>query len=515
MGKYKEIGGGNTIVRQWRNSLGENLTYKLQADWLILFKKEKPAAEVFFTYYKLQAPPNLETKRPITFVFNGGPGASSCYLHVGGLGPMRARFHADGTVCPPPASLVDNPDSWLEFTDLVFIDPVGTGFSRTIKDGEKVPPSTTPQPTPSATQAPPANSQPTVPEELKSASPDLSDDKEYYQLNKDLESMGEFIERFISINKLWDAPICLAGESYGGYRVAKLARRLQEKNGIALHAVVAISPALEWNLLMSTDYEVLHYVDSFCTMSLAAVHHGKSRVFKKGTPIEEMRESIEQFAVNELAPLLVFKGDPKETAAKKTYTKAADYLGLDPQLVFLSRGRLRFHRFARELLKSEAKVLGFYDASVTSLDPFADRESHEAPDATLAVSHPTFTSAINQLLRQIAEVKTDRRYECINDEVNNTWKRDEQKHLFDMNVGATDDLRYAICMNPYMKVLICFGYYDLVTPYFQAYRLTDQMRLSQEQRTNVHIKNFNGGHMFYTWDQSRRDFQSWIKSFYS
>lgn len=477
---------GAEQVLSWKSAQGAEQKIDVVSEWLVLRKAEKPAAEIFHTYYRLKA---AAKKRPITFVFNGGPGAASAYLHIGGLGPQRVRFEADGNLPKPPVQMENNTESWIEFTDLVFIDPVGTGFSRVIEQDEKS-------------------------EKDKKDPKKAVDEKEFYQLNRDLESLGEFIERFLSKHKLWDVPVYIAGESYGGYRTAKLARRLQEVHGVGLTAIIAISPALEWGLLNFSDYDVLRSVDTFCTMALAAAFHGKSKVFGKHESIPDMKTKIEAFASGDLAHALVV-GEANESAqTNKTFAKAADFLGLPAESVIRSHGRVAFWRFARELLRETRQVIGFYDATICAVDPFPDREMHEAPDPTLIGIERIFASGINHLLRSQIGLTSERRYELLSNEVNNAWKRDEQKHVFDTNVGATDDLRYAMSINPHMKVLITHGFYDMVTPYYTSDRLVAQMKLLPEQRKNVSLRHFGGGHMFYTWEKSRIEFRDWVRSFY-
>jgi carboxypeptidase C (cathepsin A) len=198
---------GVTRKITWTSEAGHDADIDVISDWSVLRKKEQPAAEMFHTYYRLAA---ANGRRPVSFVFNGGPGASSAYLHVGGLSPRRVLFKPNGNLQPPPVRLVNNPESWISFTDLVFVDPVGTGFSRIIEPEKK--PDDKEKPDPAKTV----------------------EEKEYYALNRDLESLGEFIERFLSRYKLWDVPIGIIGESYGGFRTAKLVRRLQETHGIGL-----------------------------------------------------------------------------------------------------------------------------------------------------------------------------------------------------------------------------------------------------------------------------------------
>lgn len=479
---------GNTCKIAWTPEKGDAESVDVTTEWLVLRKKEKPIAEIFHTYYRKESTDKKKV-RPLTFVFNGGPGAASAYLHIGGLGPKRVYFEKDGNLPPPPIKLVNNTESWIEFTDLVFIDPVGTGFSRMIEQEEK------------------------AGDKEKDPSKKV-DEKEFYQLNRDLDSIGEFMERFLSKHQLWDVPVFIAGESYGGYRVAKLARRLQEKHGIGLSGVIAISPALEWSLLSHSDYDVLRSVDDFCTMALAADFHGKSRVLSKSDSIEKKRQIAESFATRELAHayLVGESHDPKELT--KVFTKAADFLGLPAETLQRSSGRVPFWRFARELLKSERKIVGMYDATITAVDPFPDRDMNEAPDPTLNGIERIFASGINHLLRYELDLESERIYNLLSFEVNTAWKRDDQKHVFDVIVGATDDLRFAMCMNPHMKVLVTHGYYDMVTPYFSSERLLQQMKLLPEQKKNLHIKHFGGGHMFYTWEDSRIQFRDWVKSHY-
>ncbi len=473
----------------WTGDNGQAAEIEVIAEWILLRKKEHPAAEIFCSYYRLAEAKGETRRRPVSFVFNGGPGASSAYLHVGGLGPRRALFKTDGKIEPPPVRIVNNPESWIAFTDLVFVDPVGTGFSRIVEQEKKPDDKEKPDPTKTV------------------------EEKEFYALNRDLESLGEFIERFLSKYKLWDAPVVIIGESYGGFRTAKLARRLQETHGVGLSTAIAISPALEWSLLTANDYDVLSSMDCFCTMALAATFHGRSRVFAAGTPIEEQRREIESFATRALAHSFLVGTAHDAEEQRRVFSRAADFLGLPEDLVRVAHGRVPMWRFARELLRSERRILGFYDATITGVDPYPDRDGHQAPDPTFQGIDRVFASAINHVLRAETGIESERRYELISLAVNRDWKRDEKHHAFEEPAGATDDLRYAMSMNPDMKVLIAHGYYDMVTPYFSSERLVGQMKLLPPQREKLFIRHFSGGHMFYTWDASRRAFRDWARSF--
>jgi carboxypeptidase C (cathepsin A) len=483
---------GATHRVAWTGDDGRTADIDVISEWILLRKKENPAAEMFHTYYRLtDAKGKADRRRPISFIFNGGPGASSAYLHVGGLSPRRVLFKPDGNLEPPPVRLVNNPESWIGFTDLVFVDPVGTGFSRVVESEKKSDDKERPDPAKTV------------------------EEKEYFALNRDLESLGEFIERFLSRYKLWDVPVAIVGESYGGFRTAKLARRLQETHGVGLSVAIAISPVLEWSLLDGNDYDVLSSMDRFCTMALAATFHGRSRVFAKGAPVETQRPQIEAFATRELAHALLVGTAHDAHEQARVFTRAADFLGLPAELVRLAHGRVQMWRFARELLRSERKLVGFYDATITGIDPFPDREYHSGPDPTFAGIDRIFASAINHVLRAEIGIETERRYDLLSMDVNRDWKHDEQRHAFAAPAGATDDVRYAMSMNPDMKVLIAHGYYDMVTPYFSSERLVEQMKLLPQQREKLFIRHFDGGHMFYTWDASRRAFRDWAQGFFA
>ncbi|HEY9749175.1 MAG TPA: hypothetical protein V6C63_10885, partial [Allocoleopsis sp.] len=210
------------------------IRYTASAEWQTLFDQEKPVAEMFHVAYLAETDEAIP--RPLTFVFNGGPGAASAYLHMGALGPERICFDVNGGLPKPPVRLVDNLETWLSFTDLVFIDPIGTGFSRSLPvDKEKQDKSSEP---------------------ASSKEADKPKEVEFWEVERDLKALGEFIQRFLSRRKRWLSPICIAGESYGGFRVAKLARKLQQEFGIGLSGAILISPALEFSLLGGHDYDL-------------------------------------------------------------------------------------------------------------------------------------------------------------------------------------------------------------------------------------------------------------------
>ena len=475
---------GAELTGTWES--GERrIEYTARAEWLVLRKQEKPAAEVFTVSYVADG---ADASRPVTFVFNGGPGAASAYLHLGAVGPTRVAFPADGSLPPMPPRLEPNESSWLAFTDLVFVDPVGTGFSR-IVDGAK-------------------------PADGKEKSEDTVDPKEYFGPKRDLEALGEALGRWLSAHRRWGSPVVIAGESYGGYRAARLTRTLQETAGIGLSGAVLISPALEFATLTPDDYGVAGWVDMLPTMALAAVHHARSRAFPAGTPAAEVRAAAEAFAIGDYASFLAGGGTTEPDVRTRILARLADLTGLDQGLVERSGGRVPFATFARELLRDERKVVGFYDATITAGDPFPDREPFAGPDPTLAGQVAVYTTAINRLLRSDLGVESDREYALLSYDVFNAWRDDSDPHAFQPPPGATDDLRYGLALNPHLRVFLTHGRYDLVTPYFASDRLVGLMRLDDATAARLTVEHFDGGHMFYAWEASRRAFTAAIERFY-
>jgi carboxypeptidase C (cathepsin A) len=467
---------------------GASIDYAVSAKWIVLRKKEKPSAEIFYVSYVASG----DGDRPLMFVFNGGPGASSAFLHMGVVGPQRVAFPANGALPQMPPRLVPNEESWLAFTDLVFIDPVGTGFSRVIEDDGK------------------------DHDAGKKDGGDRGDSgagKEYFGYKRDLESLCEAMGRWLSAHGRWGSPVLIAGESYGGYRVGRLVRMLQETAGIGLSGAVLISPALEISALTPTDYDVLGWVDLLPTMAISAVHHGRSRAFAPGTAPETVLAEAESFATSDYAVLLTRGASMPAAERERILARLADLIGLPTDLVARAEGRITMGVFAHELLRDERKVLGLYDTTVTATDPFPDREEFAGADPTLAGMDPVYMTAINRHLRSDIGVETDREYMLLSEEVNAAWRNDAPEHFFSPPVGATDDFRYGMALNPYLKAFITHGRYDLVTPYYASDRLRNLMRLDPDMASRLTVRHFGGGHMFYAWEDSRRAFTAAIAAF--
>lgn len=464
------------------------IKYTASAEWQCLYEQEKPVAEMFHVAYMAEA--DGSTSRPLTFVFNGGPGAASAYLHMGALGPKRIYFGANGSLPKPPVKLVDNVESWLRFSDLVFIDPIGTGFSRSYK----------PEKSDSDKAEKNASNEKETPKEV-----------EFWEVERDLKSLGEFIQRFLSRHNRWLSPVFIAGESYGGFRVAKLARKLQQEFGVGLSGAILISPALEFSMLWGNDYNLTSWATLVPSFAAAAAYHGRS---KDAGDLPSLLTTAEQFARKSLIPLLVMAGSLTQAERQSAYQQLSDLIGLPLPLIEKHAGRIDIEVFARELLRDQNRIVGLYDAAVTAIDPFPNRTNYEGIDPTLDGLDRLFTGAINSHLRDTLKVETELTYNLLNEETFKAWKFDMKGELKQGFIGAVDDLRVGMTLNPYMQVYITHGYYDLVTPYFASNHLADLMRLDPEIRPNLTLRHFQGGHMFYSWADSRQQWFAEMQKFY-
>lgn len=475
----------------------EPIHYTATAGWQNLFERDKPVAEMFYVAYL--AKNATTTPRPLTFVFNGGPGAASAYLHMGALGPKRVYFEENGDLPKPPVQVLDNVESWLRFTDIVFIDPIGTGFSRSVEE-EKA-------------QSSGSQSSSSPPQDTPKS--DQPNEIAFWEVKRDLNAIGEFVQQFLSRHHRWLSPIFIAGESYGGFRVARLARVLQQDFGVGLSGAILISPALEFSLLGGSDYSLTAWATVFPSLAASAAYHQKATW--AGTPgnLDEHREAAEQFARQTLLPLLAMGGAVNADDRQTAYQAIANFLGLPVDLVKQHHGRIDLRTFSRKLLGDQQRILGLYDASITAIDPFPDRLQYEGSDPTLDGLNRLFTGAINSHLRGTLGVETDLTYHLLNFEVFKAWKYllgGDWKQGF---VGSVDDLRIGMTLNPYLKVYVVHGIYDLVTPYFASNHLADLMKLDSTIRPNLISRQFEGGHMFYTWESSRKQWFSEMQEFYT
>lgn len=449
---------------------GRSVAYDAKAGWLTLYDKDEERAQIFHTYYHTAG--GARPERPLTIVFNGGPGAASAYLHVGAIGPLRVATNADGSLPPSPARLTNNDECWLAFTDLVFIDPVGTGLSH-------------------------ARSKPKEGEEKKEGGDKPDPEKFYWDVEKDLESLCDFLDAFLSREGRWQSPIYLAGESYGGYRAGRLVRMLQEKAGVGLSGAFIISPALEWDQLFSGDFNTLTPSLLLPSMAAAAHYHGAAGA---DVDFDVFRRRAEEFAMKE------YLGAITSGNAEKLYRKIGQTLGLSPKLIETHGGIVTMDTFIRELKKDEGQVLGRYDAAMITDDPFPASPTFKGIDPTLDGMNRIFTAGANLHIRENLGVQSNNKYELLSYKVNREWQWGSSETMSPVPVGAVGDMGVAMAMNPDMKLVISHGYFDLITPYFISEYLMRQLAQSGAKTDSLIMKHYMGGHMFYTWEASRKEF---------
>lgn len=382
--------------------------------------------------------------RPITFVFNGGPGASSAYLHVGGLGPRVVQFGTAGQMPAQPVHLIDNPDSWLDLTDLVFIDPIGTGYSSTDDSGKK-----------------------------------------YYAVREDLQAFASFIDLYINHNGRVNSPKYLVGESYGGFRATRLPQILAADHGISLMGVVMISPAMEFSLIGGNEFEPLPY-------ALRLPSYAASKIERAGPLTPDALVEVERFAMGPyLAALVATPRDP--TVQKQVNADVARYTGLPEELVARHDALITPGLFAKEARRSDNQIVSRYDASVASLDPYpATNDSRQDPVFDGLI--PVLTAAMNELLKEKLGVVTTQPYRISNGEVARQWNwRGNSRSGY---VGGADSLREALAANPQLKVMIAHGMTDLATPYMTSRFVIERLpRSLTDGRVTLNL--YAGGHMTY------------------
>ena len=481
--KYKTPKGVEKVLT-WRAG-ARRARVKATADWMVVREHGVPTAEVFFVSYQLEP---RDPNRPLTFLFNGGPGAASAFLHMGTAGPMRIEFGTKGNVLPPPVRVTDNAESWLRFSDLVFVDPVGTGLSRTVHESGLE-----------------QHGVDFADEKREKRTKDLPEAKKgFFKIKRDIDVLCEFVSAYLSRAGRWASPVNIAGESYGGFRVGKLVRALPER-GIGLSGAVMVSPVMDFLHLVGSDYDIMPWTTVLPTMALAARLHRKGRGRFASMSVPELREAAEKIAIEEL-PAALLHTDVSERARGKVFATMADLTGLPVEMVARCAGRIKFERFAREVLRDEGLICGLYDAAITGPDVFPDREGSPNPDPTLAGITAAFTAGINAMLRSVLGLSTEREYLLMSEEAWKNWADDRAEGYWARQLECADDVRYGLALNPSLKLLVSHGWYDLVTPYFSSARAVAALRLAPALAGRVRLRNYDGGHMFYTWESSRKAF---------
>ncbi len=410
---------------------------------------EKPKSQVFFIAYQLVDVQD-KSRRPITFSFNGGPGSSSVWLHLGMLGPRRVVLKEDGSLPPPPYRLTDNEYTLLDETDLVFIDPISTGYSRAV-EGEKP--------------------------------------REWHGFKKDISSVGDFIRLFTTRYNRWLSPKFLAGESYGTTRASALSGYLQERHGMYLNGILLISAVLDFTTIDFYLNNEVPYVLFLPAYAATAWYHHKLRVRK---PLQTLLKEVEKFAAGEYSAALL-QGDklPKREYAQ-VVEKLARYTGLSPEFIQRSNLRINDQHFFKELLRERGLTVGRLDSRFTGRDRLGVTERPEYDPLLTNVLGP-YTAAFYDYVRSELKFESDLPYEILNDKVW-PWSYAEFENQF-VNVGET--LRSAMTYNPYLKVFIANGYYDLGTPYFATEYTFSHLGLHESLKSNIRMGYYEAGHMMY------------------
>lgn len=406
-------------------------------------------ADIFFMAYALEGVKD-PSKRPLMFSFNGGPGSSSVWLHLGALGPKRVKMMRDGAMPSPPYELVDNPHTWLDQTDLVFIDPVGTGYSRARK-------------------------------------PELN--RRFWNVRGDIESVGEFIRLYLTRHERWASPLFLVGESYGTTRAAGLAGYLVDR-GIAFNGVALVSSILNFQTARFTKGNDLPYVLFLPTYAATAWFHKKLPADLQKNLQATLRE-VEKWAATDYAAALA-RGDRLTAPERQAVVeRLSRYTGLDKRFIDNSELRIEIQRFTKELLRSEKRTVGRLDSRFKGFDELAVSEQ-PGHDPSLSAIRPPYTAAFNDYVRRTLGYKSDATYYILGGGIGQ-WEWGPQNGFAD----TSEALRDAFAKNPHMRVFVGSGYFDLATPYFATQYTLSHLGLDPSVRGNVTTAEYSAGHMMY------------------
>ncbi len=431
------------------------------------FETLKPKAEVFFTAYIKDGIKN-KNERPITFAFNGGPGSASVWLHMGMLGPKLVKLNDTGYT-KPPFELMDNQYSLLDETDLVFIDPIGTGYSRPI-EGEQ--------------------------------------SKEFHNLDKDIESLAHFIRLYISRNERWLSPKFLAGESYGTTRSAGLSGYLQEKLGVYLNGLILISSVLDFSTLRFANNNDLPYSLYLPTYTATAYYHKKLSESLLKMPLKELLAEVEDFVANEYLGALWLGSSLAPQTRKDIIVKLSYYTGLSKDFLDKTNLRINIMNFCKELLRNDGKTVGRLDSRFKGVDKSGITANFEFDPSMAAITGP-YTATFNDYIRKDLEYKNDIPYEILSYEVFGNWTWGKENEYVDVS----ETLRKAISMNPHLKVHVSNGYFDLATPYLATEYTFKHLDLAKELEANISMSYYEAGHMMYLHEPSLKNLKSELLSF--
>jgi carboxypeptidase C (cathepsin A) len=442
---------------------GTDVAYSAKAGMLPLRDaKDKTTANIFHVAYWREP---QDTKRPITFVFNGGPGAASAYLHLGAIGPKTVEVSAKGELLGPPPRLGHNDASWLNFTDLVFVDPVGTGYSRA-GDGKS--------------------------------------ESDFFGVEQDTDALADFIRLYLTDAARVASPVFLAGESYGGFRAATITRALQKTGGISPSGLVLISPALEFALLNAEDYDLLPWALSL--PSYAAVNLESKGILGR----EALAATLQEAERYSLSDYLVALASGASQGSEEASGKVAELTGLPPDIVRRNFARISPGIFIKEF--DRGQVLSRYDGSVSGPDPNPASAWPRGPDPVLDSTVPLWTSAFVQYAQDELGYKTDANYRLLNREVRPKWDFGTSPARQGY-AGVLDDIQEARATNRALEVFIATGYTDLITPYLAPRYLVNQLS-PLEGASPITIEDYAGGHMLYLRPDSRRALKKDVEAMY-
>jgi carboxypeptidase C (cathepsin A) len=416
--------------------------------------KGVPTASIYTVGYVADAPIDHH-RRPVSFVFNGGPGAASVFLHLGALGPRILETPENGAVPSPPVHLVDNPATWLSFTDLVFVDPVGTGFSR-------------------------------------GKSKDENPDKPFWDVRADIASLGAVIRLWLTRHERWGSPVFLVGESYGGFRAAAMAQTLPRDVDVTVSGLVLISPALDLSALHQGARDLLAaaFVLPSYAATAAALH-----------ALSSSRDigAVERFALSDyLVGLAAVKG--QLPVGDPFIARVAEIDGIPDDIVRRYRGRVPRHIFAREVRRTQGEVMSLYDGTIGR--PAGPEEGEEAGDPVLQPAVAAYGAAFNAYAAETLVYHTDLPYRVLPRDVSQHWNWQGERQEGRPGL-AMSSLQAALLEHPGMRVLIVNGLYDLVTPYLASRWLVDQLEIPTAMRAGIRLRVYEGGHMVYMRPKSR------------
>ena len=439
-----------SVMKHSQRVGGKTMNYTTTAGYMPIRNAQtgETEAKIFYIAYTLDNPP---ARRPLMFSFNGGPGSASVWLHLGALGPKRARMNDDGTLPAPPYQLVDNEATWLADTDLVFIDTVGTGYSRALK-------------------------------------PELG--AKFFSLSGDIDSVGEFIRLYLGRENRWTSPLFVVGESYGTTRASGLSNWLFD-HGIGLNGVLLISTVMNFETIRFADNNDLPLELILPSYATTAWYHKKLSAEMQAKPVRQVAQEAEDFAINEYTPAMM-KIDRLSTPERDALAEKFSRLtGLSKTFIEQNNFRVELGEFMKELLRDERRTIGRLDSRFLGID--RDAAGGEAgDDPSINAIRPPYTAAFNDYVRRDLGFKTDLEYYLLGGGIGR-WNYNSDNSYADTSIPLKD----AMAKNPYMKVFIAQGYYDMATPFFAAEYTVSAMNLDPTLRKNVEFNYYEAGHMMY------------------